>query len=168
MVTNALNRNAISAQRREAAIALAIRLGRIPQRAPHAPIPQPAPRQSVTLEEAIDAIEKVVAPHDGVAAPRIRISSIVDAVCREFDIERNDLLSVRQQRHIVRARHAGMWVSRKLTSQSLPIIGKYLGGRDHTTVMNGVERAEKLRASDDKFAAMLWRSWKSLTSEPMP
>ena len=45
-----------------------------------------------------------------------------------------------------------MFLSKQLTSRSLPEIGRRFGGRDHTTVMHGVRRIEELRAQDSQIA----------------
>jgi chromosomal replication initiator protein len=45
-----------------------------------------------------------------------------------------------------------MFLSKQLTSRSLPEIGRRFGGRDHTTVMHGVRRIEELRAQDGQIA----------------
>jgi len=45
-----------------------------------------------------------------------------------------------------------MFLSKQLTSRSLPEIGRRFGGRDHTTVMHGVRRIEDLRAQDGQIA----------------
>jgi len=45
-----------------------------------------------------------------------------------------------------------MWLSKHLTTRSLPEIGRRFGGRDHTTVMHGVRRIEELKASDSQLA----------------
>ena len=45
-----------------------------------------------------------------------------------------------------------MFLSKQLTSRSLPEIGRRFGGRDHTTVMHGVRRIEELRTQDGQIA----------------
>ena len=45
-----------------------------------------------------------------------------------------------------------MFLSKQLTSRSLPEIGRRFGGRDHTTVMHGVRRIEELKAQDGQIA----------------
>jgi chromosomal replication initiation ATPase DnaA len=52
---------------------------------------------------------------------------------------------------MVRARFAVMWVARELFGFSTPVIGRSLGNRDHSTVLNGIKRAEELREDDDDF-----------------
>jgi chromosomal replication initiator protein len=44
-----------------------------------------------------------------------------------------------------------MYLAKKLTSRSLPEIGKRFGGRDHSTVLHAVRKIEELLKSDDKL-----------------
>ena len=45
-----------------------------------------------------------------------------------------------------------MWLAKRLTTRSLPEIGRRFGGRDHTTVMHGVKRIEELKLQDGQIA----------------
>ena len=59
-----------------------------------------------------------------------------------------DLHSVKRSRNISRPRQIAMFLSKHLTTSSLPAIGRYFGGRDHTTVMHAISAIEKLMARD--------------------
>ena len=59
-----------------------------------------------------------------------------------------DLKSASRQQSLVTARGVAIHLARQLTDLSLEQIGAYLGGRDHTTVLNGLRRTEKLVQSD--------------------
>ena len=59
-----------------------------------------------------------------------------------------EMLSKRRARAIARPRQAAMYLSKMLTTRSLPDIGRRFGGRDHTTVIHAVKRIDKLRAED--------------------
>ena len=59
--------------------------------------------------------------------------------------------SARRARAIARPRQVAMYLSKQLTSRSLPEIGRKFGGRDHTTVMHAVKKIEELRQSDVPF-----------------
>jgi len=58
----------------------------------------------------------------------------------------------RPTRTIARPRQIAMYLSKQLTSRSLPEIGRRFGGRDHTTVMHGVRRIDELKAVDNQIA----------------
>lgn len=80
------------------------------------------------------------------------IEWIMRAVSLAFQVSAVDLASSRRDAPSVRARHAAMYLSRKLTTRSLPEIGRRMGGRDHTTVLHGVRRVETSLATDAELA----------------
>ena len=53
--------------------------------------------------------------------------------------------------HIARPRQVAMYLSKKLTTKSLPDIGRKFTGRDHTTVIHAIKKVEELMAADKKF-----------------
>ena len=57
-----------------------------------------------------------------------------------------------RQRAIARPRQMAMYLCKKLTTRSLPEIGKKFGGRDHTTILYGVRKIEELKAKDSQIA----------------
>lgn len=75
--------------------------------------------------------------------PSPSLMTIKRAVCSHFGIAMVDLLSVHRPRELVMARHVAMYLARKLTSRSLPEIGFYFGGRDHTTVLYAIRKIEQ-------------------------
>ncbi len=83
---------------------------------------------------------------------KVRIEDIQKVVARHFNVSKNDLLSNRRTRVIVRPRQIAMFLSKNLTPRSLPEIGRRFGGRDHTTVLHAVRKVEKMSADDDKLA----------------
>ena len=83
---------------------------------------------------------------------RVRIEDIQKIVARHFNVSKNDLLSNRRTRVIVRPRQIAMYLSKNLTPRSLPEIGRRFGGRDHTTVLHAVRKVEKMSNDDIKLA----------------
>ncbi len=79
----------------------------------------------------------------GMEPKRIKIDDILKLVSKHFGISRNDILSQRRHRSIVWPRQVGMYLSKKLTSRSLPEIGRRFGGRDHTTVLHAIRKIER-------------------------
>ena len=80
--------------------------------------------------------------------PRVRIEDILKIVARHYKVPRNELLSSRRSRDVVRPRQIAMYLAKALTSRSLPEIGRRFGGRDHTTVLHSVRKVEQLMAQD--------------------
>ncbi len=83
---------------------------------------------------------------------RVRIEDIQKVVSRQFNVSKNDLLSNRRTRIIVRPRQIAMYLSKVMTPRSLPEIGRRFGGRDHTTVLHAVRKIEELASKDQKLA----------------
>jgi len=83
---------------------------------------------------------------------RVRIEDIQKIVARQFNVTRNDLLSNRRTRVIVRPRQVAMYLAKVMTPRSLPEIGRRFGGRDHTTVLHAVRKIENLSSEDQKLA----------------
>ena len=82
---------------------------------------------------------------------RVRIEDIQKVAARHYNVTKNDLLSNRRTRVIVRPRQIAMYLSKMLTPRSLPEIGRRFGGRDHTTVLHAVRKIEQLLAEDPKL-----------------
>ena len=83
---------------------------------------------------------------------RVRIEDIQKVVARQFNVSKNDLLSNRRTRVIVRPRQIAMYLAKIMTPRSLPEIGRRFGGRDHTTVLHAVRKIEQLVSEDQKLA----------------
>ena len=79
------------------------------------------------------------------------IAEIQRHVAEYFNVRLSDLLSARRARAVARPRQVAMYLSKQLTSRSLPEIGRKFGGRDHTTVMHAVRRIEELRETDSSL-----------------
>lgn len=72
------------------------------------------------------------------------IRDIQNEVCKVFDTRRNDMLSSCRTKKLVDPRHIAMGLSKYLTGNSLPEIGRKFGGRDHTTALHAYRRVEHL------------------------
>ena len=81
----------------------------------------------------------------------VNIEDIQKIVVNFYDISFTDFLSARRSRHIARPRQIAMYLSKKLTTKSLPEIGRKFTGRDHTTVIHAIKKVEDLMHNDKKF-----------------
>lgn len=81
------------------------------------------------------------------------VATIAKAVAKRLNIKLTELRGVNRQANIMRARALAILLSRRLTSDSLQAIGKYFGGRDHSTVLYSCKKTEKLLDSDSELAA---------------
>lgn len=103
----------------------------------------------MTVDLAAQALRDLTQTAEAI---RVRIDDILQAIGRHYNVSRADLLSPRRARAIVRPRQVGMYLAKKLTSRSLPEIGRRFGGRDHSTVLHAVRKVEELMQADDKMA----------------
>jgi len=85
------------------------------------------------------------------AQKRVTIDDIQRAVSAYFDIKPIDLVSARRARAVARPRQIAMYLAKRLTTRSLPEIGRKFGGRDHSTVIHAVRRIEELRGTDSEI-----------------
>lgn len=102
----------------------------------------------VTLETTQDVLQDLLRASDR----RVTIEEIQKKVAEHFNIRLSDMFSARRARSVARPRQVAMYLSKQLTSRSLPEIGRKFGGRDHTTVMHAVRRINELKATDHAFA----------------
>ena len=82
---------------------------------------------------------------------KVSIDLIQTEVCRYFKISKNEMLSSRRSRYLVRPRQTAIYLAKSLTSKSLPEIGRAFSNRDHTTVIHSVKTIDKLRKSDEEL-----------------
>ncbi len=80
------------------------------------------------------------------------VEEIQRKVSEYYNIRLSDIIGPKRLRAYARPRQVAMYLSKQLTSRSLPEIGRRFGGRDHTTVMHGVKRIQELQHSDGQIA----------------
>jgi chromosomal replication initiator protein len=102
----------------------------------------------ITLEVAQDCLADVLRASER----KITVEEIQRKVSEHYNIRLSDMIGPKRLRTYARPRQIAMFLSKQLTSRSLPEIGRRFGGRDHTTVMHGVKRIEELRAQDGQIA----------------
>jgi len=108
--------------------------------------------QLVGREISLDMVQDVL--HDVLRASerRVSIEEIQKKVAEHFNIKVSDMHSARRARAVARPRQVAMYLSKQLTTHSLPEIGRKFGGRDHTTVMHAVRKIEELHVSDPSLS----------------
>ena len=99
-------------------------------------------RRRVLAAKAVrdsQAIANAVAPMVQPSSPQ-RVRRIVMEVCEKHNVSPTEICSEHRSQRIVVARMEACYRLRKETTWSLPRIGKFLGGRDHTTILHGVRK----------------------------
>ena len=82
---------------------------------------------------------------------KVTIDLIQTLVCKFFKISKNEMLSSRRSRYLVRPRQIAIYLTKILTSKSLPEIGREFSNRDHTTIIHSVKTIEKIKEKDPEM-----------------
>ncbi|MDD3238709.1 MAG: chromosomal replication initiator protein DnaA [Lachnospira sp.] len=94
----------------------------------------------ITVEFAEEALKDLISPD---AKKEVTPELITEIVADHFNIPPADILSQKRQADIVKPRQIVMYLCRQMTQTPLQAIGKYIGNRDHTTVIHGAEKIAK-------------------------
>lgn len=99
----------------------------------------------ITLDLATEALKDILP-----SAPpkKITIEMIQQVVAEYFTINVSDLISKRRTRQLAFPRQIAMYLARELTDSSLPTIGEFFGGRDHTTALHAYDKISREMKSD--------------------
>jgi chromosomal replication initiator protein len=92
-------------------------------------------RTTLSPEQMDEALQDIV-----IAPKTLTTEKVIEAVTQFYGVSQEELIGRRRNKEIIRPRQVAMYLARKETQASLPEIGALLGGRDHTTVLYGVEK----------------------------
>ena len=82
------------------------------------------------------------------ASQRITVDLIKRLVCQYYNIDKDELIGIHRAKHLVRARHVAIYLTRKHIGLSLTIIGRMFGRRDHTSILHAVRCIEARMQAD--------------------
>ena len=82
---------------------------------------------------------------------QVTVDLIQTVVCKFFKISKNEMLSSRRSRYLVRPRQIAIFLTKILTSKSLPEIGREFSNRDHTTIIHSVKTIENIKEKDPEM-----------------
>jgi chromosomal replication initiator protein len=85
----------------------------------------------------------------------LSLEEIADRVASHFGLRPGELQARRRTRKVSEARQVCMYLMRHQVGASFPMIGEFLGGRDHSTVVHGCQTVDKRRQRDARFRHML-------------
>lgn len=111
-------------------------------------------RCSITVEFAREVLHSVLRDK---AERAITIESIQKTVCDFFRIRPNELRSKKKTRNVALPRQVAMYLCRRYTAASFPVIGDRFGGRDHSTVIHAAQVVERRLEQDASFRATVER-----------
>ena len=100
-----------------------------------------------TLELARKIVSEIARPDKKI----LTIEDIVEYTAKTFHLSSDHLRAKTRKKDIVRARQVAMYLAKQLTNHSLITIGLHFGGRDHSTVIHGINTIEKLIHQDRSF-----------------
>lgn len=86
-----------------------------------------------------------------------KVAMIKKMICSYYDITWNELISPRRSNRLVHARQVAYFIIKNHTTLSYPQIGRKFGGRDHTTVLHGVNKIKNLIETNPDVAAEVKR-----------
>lgn len=101
----------------------------------------------INLAYAEEALKDVIYPDQ---PKEVTPSLIIEVVAEHFGVNPDDITSKKRNSEFVLPRQIAMYLCRELTDTSLSNIGKYLGKKDHTTVMHGIQKiANEIDTNED-------------------
>ena len=109
-------------------------------------------RKPITIELAMESLKDLFPKTKTTQITPQRIQEVVAA---HFRIKIDDLVSKRRTRNVTVPRQLAMFLCREMTDWSLPKIGEFFGGRDHTTVIHAYEKVNRERQEDNRIASLL-------------
>ena len=101
----------------------------------------------ITIDFVNDALRDLLALQDKL----VTLENIQKTVAEYYKVKVSDILSKRRSRSIARPRQMAMALAKELTNHSLPEIGDYFGGRDHTTVIHACRKIKELIVDGAEF-----------------
>ena len=109
-------------------------------------------KTTLTLELAQEALKDQLV---NAQKPDITMGYIQQVVASHFKLTAEDLNSRKRTQDIVFPRHIAIYLCRKIMDKSLPEIGKFFGGRDHSTVINSCEKIAYELEVDEKLRILV-------------
>jgi len=92
----------------------------------------------------------------------ITVEEIQKNIAAFYNSKISDIKSKKKNKAFIKPRHTAMFLTRQLTTLSLPEIGRHFGGRDHSTVLHAIQKIENMAKNDPDFRDTLDRLVKEL------
>ncbi len=116
--------------------------------------------KEVTLEMASSCISKLVG---GIEPIRDTVDRIFEVIERHYNVGKNDLLSEKRVREVVMARHAAIYLVKKITGMSYPNLAKVFCKKNHTTMLSSYQLIQKKVDTEAAFALEMLSLEKEIT-----
>lgn len=89
----------------------------------------------ITMDVAVEELQNIISPDQ---PKEVTAQLIIDVVCEHFNITKEQIVSKSRSKDIAKPRQVAMYLCKNMTDTSLDSIGALLGGRDHSTIIHGV------------------------------
>lgn len=99
----------------------------------------------------LDLAKKIIKNFVRSISHEVSIEFIQKTVCEYFEVPIDKLKEKTRKRNIVQARQLSMYLAKNYTKNSLKVIGKHFGGRDHSTVIHSCQMVKNLMDTNDDF-----------------
>ena len=103
-------------------------------------------KRTIDISLAEEALKDMISPDQ---AREITPEVIISIVADHFGLKAEDLASSKRNKEIVYPRQIAMYLCREMTTVPLSLIGKCMGGRDHTTIIHGIDKVKDALDSDE-------------------
>jgi len=101
------------------------------------------------------AARAALSPSSRAGRRHIGMEDIAGVVLDTVHVSKAELTGATRTRSACRARHLGMYLAKQITGCSLSEIGRFFGGRNHSTVKHALDEVEKRLQSDPQMAALV-------------
>ena len=110
--------------------------------------------EPITLALAQKALNEAV-PSENEESEEVTADSIISAVCGYYKFKKDELIGKSKKADLVKARHICAYLIYELLGLPLAVVGKIMGGKDHTTIINSRNKVEKLMRLNSKISKEL-------------
>ncbi|MGZ6141879.1 MAG: chromosomal replication initiator protein DnaA [Myxococcales bacterium] len=115
---------------------------------------------ALTVELAQDVLKNILV----VRGDKPDVETIIKVVAEAMQVKPQDIKGDRRQQNIARARQVAMYLTRRITALSYPVIGEKFGGKDHSTVINAEQRIDQLMNEEPDLAKTVQSLFRRLNS----
>ncbi|MDE6029077.1 MAG: chromosomal replication initiator protein DnaA [Clostridiales bacterium] len=103
--------------------------------------------RKVDLEMCKEALKDYLAQE----SEDISVDEIIDCTCKYYDVQKSDVVGKRKNKDVVIPRQIAIYLINEMTNIPLSSIGKYFGGKEHTTIMYSRDKVASLMNTDSKI-----------------
>lgn len=109
-------------------------------------------KTDITMEIAVKELQNIITPDK---PKEITPQLIIEVVSEHFQISIDQMISKNRSSQIARPRQIAMYLCKNMTDTSLDSIGSLLGGRDHSTIIHGINKIDEEYASNETTRGLI-------------